>query len=204
MPAKQSLRIETLTGPAIAPALAEVARLRIEVFREWPYLYDGTLEYEQSYLSGFSIADNAVVVAAYDGSRMVGAATAAPLTGHTAEFGALFARRGLDPDRVFYFGESVVLPHYRGGGTGNQFFDLRETHARACTSPKGPFTHTAFCSVIRDPADPRIPSGYRPLDAFWTRRGYRPVEGLLGTYKWKEIGAACETMKPMQFWMRAL
>ena len=28
MPAKQGLRIETLTGPAIAPALAEVARLR--------------------------------------------------------------------------------------------------------------------------------------------------------------------------------
>ena len=27
----------------------EQARLRIEVFRDWPYLYDGDLAYEQSY-----------------------------------------------------------------------------------------------------------------------------------------------------------
>ncbi len=204
MPAMPGLRIEALTGPAIAPALAEVARLRIEVFREWPYLYDGTLEYEVGYLAGFASATDAVVVAAYDGDRMIGAATAAPLTGHTEAFGALFAKRGLDPDRVYYCGESVVLPAYRGQGLGSAFFDRREAHARSCSSAKGPFTHIAFCSVVRSADDPRIPAGYRPLDEFWMKRGYRQVEGLVGTYKWKEIGTYVETMNQMQFWMRAL
>ena len=80
------------------------------MFREWPYLYDGTLDYEHRYLAGFATAPDAVIVAAYDGEAMVGAATAAPLAGHTAEFIPLFAAAGFDPATVFYCGESVLLP----------------------------------------------------------------------------------------------
>jgi GNAT superfamily N-acetyltransferase len=198
------LRIESLTGPALRAVLDEVARLRIAVFREWPYLYEGTIAYEQAYLSHFADAGDAVIVAARDGDAVVGAATAAPLTGHTKEFVPLFAARGLDPDRVFYFGESVLLPAYRGQGLGHAFFDHREAHARAARGTKGPYTHTAFCGVVRAEDDARRPAGYRPLDAFWSKRGYRKVDGLIGRYRWKEIGAAEETEKPMQFWMRAL
>jgi hypothetical protein len=56
--------------------LDEVARLRIEVFREWPYLYDGTLDYERDYLAHFADAEDALIVAARDGDSVVGAATA--------------------------------------------------------------------------------------------------------------------------------
>ena len=204
MPVPAGFRVEALTGQAIDPALAEVARLRIAVFREWPYLYDGTLEYEQSYLTGFSTATDAVVVAAYDGDRMIGAATAAPLTGHTEAFGALFSKRGLDPDRVYYCGESVVMPAYRGKGLGSAFFDVRETHARGCRGAKGEFTHAAFCAVVRSVNDPRTPPGYRSLDGFWVKRGYRVVDGLIGSYKWKEIGSTADVVNSMQFWMKAL
>jgi GNAT superfamily N-acetyltransferase len=198
------VRIETLTGSLLAGALEEVARLRIAVFREWPYLYDGTIAYEHEYLSHFADAEQAVIVAARDGDRIVGAATAAPLSGHTREFVPLFAARGLDPDRIFYFGESVLLPAYRGQGLGHAFFDRREAHARAAHGAKGPYTHTAFCGVVREANDARRPAGYRPLDGFWSKRGYGKVDGLVGSYRWKEIGAAEETEKPMQFWMKAL
>lgn len=204
MPAGETVRIEDLTGAAIEPALADVARLRIEVFREWPYLYDGSLAYERDYLAGFSRARDALIVAAWDGSTIIGAATGAPLTGHTAEFAPLFQTRGFDPERIFYCGESVLLPAYRGSGLGHAFFDRREAHARRCSGANGPFTHVAFSAVVRAEDDPRKPAGYRPLDAFWTKRGYTQVPGLVGSYTWKEIGAAGETSKPMQFWMRAL
>lgn len=199
-----AVRVEPLTGPAIATVLPEVARLRISVFREWPYLYDGNLDYEECYLAGFARAPDAVVVAARDGGTVVGAATAAPLVSHTEEFIPLFAADGFDPDQIFYFGESVLLPAYRGKGIGHLFFDHREEHARRARGPKGRFTHAAFCGVIRDEADPRRPSGYRPLDGFWTKRGYRKIEGLTGSYSWQEIGHDRQTDKPMQFWMRAL
>jgi GNAT superfamily N-acetyltransferase len=196
--------VEALTGPALIAGLSEVARLRIEVFREWPYLYDGSLDYERNYLAELASARDAVIVAAKDGASVVGAATAAPLAGHTPQFAQLFAARGLDPRRVFYCGESVLLPAYRGRGIGQAFFDLREEHARACRSAGEPFTHVAFCAVMRAADDTRCPPAYRPLDDFWRARGYRPVEGLVGAYSWKEIGQAEETEKPMQFWMKPL
>lgn len=198
------VRIESLTGSALRGVLDEVARLRIAVFREWPYLYDGTLGYERHYLADFAEAEDAVIVAARDGDTVVGAATAAPLTGHTKEFVPLFAAQGLDRDRIFYFGESVLLAAYRGHGLGHAFFDHREAHARAGAGPSGPYTHTAFCAVVRSEEDVRRPAGYRPLDAFWSKRGYQKVDGLIGSYRWKEVDTTEETDKPMQFWMKAL
>lgn len=195
-----SVTVERLTGPALTSALPELARLRMAVFRDWPYLYDGTLEYEQSYLAGFAAADGAVVVAAYDEGRMIGAATGSPLPGHAEEFAAPFKSRGFDISRIFYFGESVLLKPYRGRGLGHAFFDEREAHARAA----GPFTHTAFCAVVRPDDHPMRPPGYVPLDAFWRKRGYEKVEGMVASFAWKDIGEAGETHKPMQFWMKAI
>ena len=37
-----------LTGDDLAAALPDVARLRIDVFRDWPYLYDGDADYERA------------------------------------------------------------------------------------------------------------------------------------------------------------
>ncbi len=197
-----SVRIEALTGARLAAAIPDVARLRIAVFREWPYLYAGTLEYERDYLADFSRAGDALIVAAYDGSAVIGAATAAPLSGHSAAFAPVLAAGGYDPDRVFYFGESVLLPSYRGRGIGHAFFDHREAHARTCVAPAGRYAFAAFCAVIRDANDPRAPAGYRPLDQFWRKRGFAPVPGMVGSYDWQEPGASAETSHPMQFWVK--
>jgi GNAT superfamily N-acetyltransferase len=204
MDRREPVRIERLTGDAIGPVLGDVARLRIAVFRVWPYLYDGSLAYEHDYLPEFSRAHDAVVVAAFAGERIVGAATASPINGHSAEFVPLVAGAGYEPDTVFYLGESILLPGFRGRGLGHAFFDHREAHARSCRGRKGPFIFAAFCGVVRAADDPRMPAGYRPLDDFWRKRGYAPVDGLVGSYDWKEIGAETETSKSMQFWMRRL
>ena len=68
----------------------------------------------------------------------------------------------------------------------------------------GAFTHTAFCGVVRPADHPKRPPGYRPLDGFWTKRGYAKVEDLIGSFSWKEIGESAETEKPMQFWIKEL
>ena len=43
-----------LTGDAVAGALGDLARLRIAVFRDWPYLYDGDEGYEREYLRAYT------------------------------------------------------------------------------------------------------------------------------------------------------
>ncbi len=195
-----TITVEPLTGLALAQALPALAQLRITVFGDWPYLYEGTLDYEQGYLERFGQAKSAVVVAARDGDKIVGVATASPLREHTERFAGLFHEHGFDPDRIFYFGESVLLPGYRGRGIGHAFFTHREAHARQA----GAFTHTSFCGVIRPTDHPARPLSYAPLDAFWQKRGYIKQPDMLGSYSWRDIGTPDETEKPMQFWVRPL
>lgn len=193
------MRVERLTGKALEAALDDVARLRIAVFRDWPYLYDGDLEYERGYLQSYRQSAKAVVVGAFDGAQLVGAATGTPMTEHAAEFAAAFAGRPEPLSDIFYFAESVLLPEYRGRGIGHRFFDERESHARATGH-----RHAAFCGVVRPMDHPARPPGARSLDAFWRGRGYAPVPGAVATFRWKDLGATEETAKPLQFWMRAL
>ncbi len=195
-----TIRVEPLVGDALRRALADLARLRITVFREWPYLYDGTLAYEQSYMAKFGASEGAVIVAAFDGDAIIGAATASPMVGHADEFAEPFATHGYDVTKIFYFGESVLLKPYRGRGLGNAFFEHREAHARTL----GGFGHATFCSVVRPAGHPLRPADYAPLDTFWSKRGFRKMDGLVGSFEWLDVGETAKTAKPMQFWMKAL
>jgi len=64
--------------------------------------------------------------------------------------------------------------------------------------------HVASLHNYGCPRSTSCPAGYRPLDAFWSKRGYQKVDGLIGSYRWKEVDTTEETDKPMQFWMKAL
>jgi len=192
-----SVTVRPLTGAEVGAALGDLAALRIAVFAAYPYLYDGDAAYEAEYIAEYAAAADAVLVAAFDGARIVGAATAAPMIHQKAEFRAPFAARGLDVGRLFYFGESVLLPGYRGQGVGHAFFDLREAQAKACGA-----SAACFAAVIRAEDHPARPSRYVPHDAFWTKRGYAVVPALVTELGWKEHGEAGESLKPMQYWLR--
>lgn len=194
-----SVEVFALRGEALGAALDDVARLRIEVFRAFPYLYDGDAEYERRYLAPYRDAADAILVGAFDGARLVGASTGTPMEDHAEEFGAAFARAGVPMDQVFYCAESVLLPEYRGRGIGHAFFDQREAHARGLGRK-----HTAFCGVIRPADHPARPADYLPLDPFWRKRGYEKLDGVVAEYSWKDLGDNAETAKPLQFWMRKL
>lgn len=187
-----------LTGTALTAALPEVARLRMQVFRDWPYLYDGDAEYEEEYLQAYQ-SPGAVIVVAEDSGRIVGASTGAPMQDHAADFAATFAGRPERLSQIFYCAESVLLPEYRGHGIGHVFFDAREAHAVGLGA-----RFSAFCSVIRPDDHPARPPDYRPLDGFWRKRGYAPLEGAVARFAWKDLGHDHETEKQLQFWMKEL
>ncbi len=193
------IRVARLTGAALSEALPDVARLRIEVFRAYPYLYDGDAAYEERYLQVYRDSADAILVGAYEGDRLIGAATGAPMEDHAGDFGAAFAESGIALERIFYCAESVLLPSYRGQGIGHRFFDLREAQARELGRE-----YAAFCSVVRPKDHPARPEGYQPLDAFWHKRGYAPLSGAIATFNWREIGAKSESAHDLQVWMRAL
>lgn len=193
------MRIEALTGAAITPAIPALAELRIRVFAEWPYLYHGDLAYEEQYLRAFAASQDAVLVLAREGERIVGASTGSPMTSQGSEIRKPVEIFGFDTSEIFYFGESVLLPQFRGQGIGHAFFDQREAQARACGA-----RYAMFAAVIRPDDHPARPQTYRPLDGFWSGRGYARVEGLTCQIAWADHGEEAETPKPLQFWSREL
>lgn len=193
----EDIEIETLTGEDIASALSSLARLRIEVFFAYPYLYQGDLAYEETYLRKLAAARDSVIVTARTQEGLVGCATGSALDDGHEEFVRPLIQAGIDPSSTFYFGESVLLPGYRGQGVGHAFFDRREAHARS----KG-YKRACFCAVIRPEGHPMRPADYSPLDAFWMKRGYAPVAGAIAHFSWRDIGEVRETEKPMQVWLR--
>ncbi len=192
-----TLRVRTLASEELLANLEALAQLRMRVFRAFPYLYEGDAAYEADYVRDFASERNSALVCVFDDDAIVGAATASPMLSQKAEFRDPFRRAGLDVDRLFYFGESVLLPEYRGLGFGHAFFDRRERVAKEFGA-----NAACFAAVIRGGSHPSRPADYRPLDAFWKGRGYSPVSGLVSQLAWKEIGESEETVKTMQYWMR--
>ncbi len=105
-----AIDVRALKSGALTNAIPDVAGLRIEVFRAWPYLYDGDLAYEERYLAPYTTARDAIVVGAFDGNQLVGASTGMALSAHADDFAGAFAGTGLDLAQVFYCAESVLLP----------------------------------------------------------------------------------------------
>jgi GNAT superfamily N-acetyltransferase len=193
-------RIACVTGAAIAPYLDALAALRMRVFREYPYLYDGSIAYEHHYLASYAESPaSTIVLALAADDRVVGASTALPLALHSDDVVPPLVRAGFDPDTVYYFGESVLEPAYRGHGLGARFFVEREAQARA----RG-FAIAAFCAVDRPADHPRRPADYRPPGALWQRHGFVRRPDIVGEMAWRDLGDADETAKPMVFWLKEL
>jgi GNAT superfamily N-acetyltransferase len=193
------LHLHKLSGKAIADYLEAIALLRIEVFREFPYLYDGDLDYEKEYLQTYLQSEESAAFLLFDGSKVVGASTCLPMTDEAEEVRGPFAESGYAAEHVLYLGESVLQQHYRGRGLGVEFFRLREDHA--CSLGK---SMTAFCAVNRAEDHPLRPKAYQPLNDFWNKRGYRELTGIMARMSWLDVDRDRETEKQLQFWIKSL
>lgn len=193
------IRIAPLRGQALKPYLEELGKLRLGVFREYPYLYDGTLEDERDYLKTYVTAATSLVALAQDGDKPVGATTCLRMDEADAGFRACFEKAGYDTSSICYLGESVLQKPYRGRGIGKQFCKIREDHARRLDC-----TVTAFCAVDRDEKHPLRPADYQPLDGFWQAQGYVRQPSLQAAFAWKEVHEANESLKTLTFWIKKL
>lgn len=195
-----SVEIKSLAGAAGRPFIPALAQLRIQVFREFPYLYEGTLDYEETYLRAYTESDDCNIVIALDGNQCVGASTALPLEYQSDALKRPFLERGHKPRDIFYLGESVLLQAYRGRGIGVRFFEEREKHAQST----GDFSYAAFCAVERSGDHPLRPPDYRDLTQFWKNRGYVKQPSMRTTFNWRDVGEHESRPKPMVFWTKAL
>lgn len=194
------LRLERLYGAEIESHLWAIAELRMKVFREWPYLYDGDAKTERDYLQIYLDSDRSFALLVLDGEDLVGMATAMPLPDEDRRIQQPFHDAGFDATRVFYFPEAILLPGYRGRGLYRRFFYEREAHARSYAE----YDWTALCTVDRPSDHPARPADYQPLDPIWQRFGYDRRPDLTTSFAWLDVGDSQETTKPLVFWLKSL
>lgn len=194
------MSVHTCQREQIPEIIEDLARLRIAVFREWPYLYDcSDGDYERAYLARYLQCESAAVIVARDDGVVVGASTCLGLADESAEILTPFEAAGLDVRHFFYFGESVLLPAWRGHGLGVAFFAAREQVARSAGA-----AFAVFCAVRREEAHPARPADARSLQGFWGRRGFTALQGLTCRMSWKEPGTLEDVPHDMDFWIKPL
>ncbi|WP_341297688.1 GNAT family N-acetyltransferase [Catalinimonas locisalis] len=187
------------TGSEILQYLDDLAALRIEVFRSFPYLYDGSEAYEKDYLSTYIRAEGSAVILALEHEEVVGASTCIPLSEETESIQEAMKGTEYPIEDVMYFGESVLKEGFRGRGIGVEFFRQREGYAHQLYKK-----YATFCAVDRPDDHPLRPDNYKPLYAFWKKRGYTPLPQIKSTMKWKDIDQQEETVKTFTFWIKEL
>ncbi|ABB30741.1 GCN5-related N-acetyltransferase [Geobacter metallireducens RCH3] len=192
-------KLELCTGPAVIPHLSEIARLRITIFEEYPYLYKGSREIETKYLRAYADTPDACVFVVRDGDAIIGAGTGVPLHGEPATFTAPFAGSPFSLDTIYYLGEVLFLPGYRGQGLGSRLLKEFEEHIRSL----GRYRHLA-CATIERPEDhPLRPGDYHPIDGYLIKAGFIRHPELSVTLPWPNLEGEV-TDNTMVFWVKEL
>lgn len=179
--------------------LPQMAQLRIDIFREYPYLYDGDFAYESKYLGRYLRCPQSFIglILAEDGTTLLGMTTAMPLALEDPAFQEPFKARHVPLEQVCYFGELILRPEVRGLGLGNHLMEWNLQFAR--TNPQ--FTMAALACVDRSDMPNVVPIRHRAMDAFWHKFGFTEFKDVTCRYAWKDLGASAETEKTMIFWL---
>ncbi|MFZ2949700.1 MAG: GNAT family N-acetyltransferase [Desulfuromonadaceae bacterium] len=190
---------QLLTGAAIADCLDDVATLRLDIFQEYPYLYQGRREDELNYLGTYAEAPDACVILASDGSAIIGAATGMPLIHEDVQMVDAFAGTTFPLNEIYYIGELLFRPAYRNCGLGQKLLARLESHIH----PLGRY-HRFTCATVERPDDhPSRPHDYIPVTRFLARTGFVRLPGVTTHFIWRETDGV-KRDHPMQFWSKEL
>ena len=198
-------RYEAVLGTRIAEILDDVASLRIELFRQYPYLYDGNLEYERNYLKGLSENDKSFVVAAYMDDQVVGAATALPLSSNAEILDGVrerFFRAGFDPQACYYYSEILVRPSQRRRGISKEFYRRRREMALQLG-----YSTVCFSALNTEEIDSPAPPDYFDPSEMWRGMGFIQHRDIYVDYEWPTLrpdGTTLDMTHRLYFWTRHL
>ena len=194
--------IKIYTGENILPYIDFIAQLRIVTFKEFPYLYQGNLEYEKKYLSGYSSTENSMIAIAWIDNKIAGISTGIPLISDSdivAGAKDLFIKHQINPENYYYYGETIILPKYRGLGLSKKIFSAQDKKAKDLG-----FHYACMMTVIREMNHPLIPSDYKSPEPLWRKLGFAK-NGLKATFNWPTIcsdSSINDMPNDLEFWVK--
>ncbi|PLY03705.1 MAG: N-acetyltransferase [Desulfuromonas sp.] len=194
-----AVTIRILSGDAVREYLDDLASLRLEIFAEFPYLYQGKRADELAYLTSYAETDGARVILAEADGEVIGAATGMPLQHEDALLRDPVATSGADINRLYYVGELLFYRRWRGARLGQQLLATMEEKIRRLGGFDG-----IVCATVARPTDhPQRPADFIPIERFLARTGFAAIPGASTRFAWRELDGV-KREQTMLLWRKAL
>lgn len=201
--AVDSTLITTYYGEQILEKLNEISQLCIDVYREWPYLYEGNLEEQKQYIiDQYVKKKGSIATLAFQNGKVIGVSLGTFLSQAPERYKNHFPS-DIDQSKIFYWGELIVNENYRHRGIGKELY----TYMANCVIESHDFIAITFCTVERNSSfslDYLKPDDYVGLDGLWKQLGFTKKEDLSFKGRWKLVGQETDSDHPMIFWWKAL
>lgn len=202
------ISLKLLSGQQILPFISDIGQLILEVYKEWPYLYEGTLEEQYDYVQTRYInMPNSLVCTAFDQEKLVGLAMGVPLceapTHYLTPFTSNQECLELPLKNIFYWGELIVRSEYRQREIAQQMCDLVLKEILDNSDYKA----IAFCTVERSDdfhLNNCKTNDYFSLDSKWEELGFKKHEDLSFNAVWRLVQESHESQHHMVYWVKKI
>ncbi|HEV2601172.1 MAG TPA: hypothetical protein VGT41_02640 [Candidatus Babeliales bacterium] len=192
-----------LTGQNLQTITSFMAQQRVEAFREYPYLYEGTVAEDTEYVQWLVGLQHSAVAASYLDGEPVGFVSGIAFVDNEQEFKgscALFEENGLDPKDFYYVPEAIVAAAHRNKSLFTRLHSLLEEHVKS-------LGYKASCLVLESHEQhPLKPVDYKGPDEAFIKTGYSKTR-MLTSCAWPTIqpdGPAKNQVHPLTYWIKNL
>lgn len=194
---------ERYSGYTISNYVFEVAKFRIKYFRDFPYFYDGNLEYELNYLKGYSEDEKSILIIIRNSQKeIVAVSTGIPLITKSdilSDAEIIFSKNGFNPRLYYYYGEVILDYSVRSQGLTRLIYDDQDKYAQ-----KHGFESIAVATVVREAKDSRNVNLAPNSDYVWRKLGFI-VTTMTFNCIWPTIqldGTTIDCENEMVFWIK--
>jgi len=195
-------KLEVFIGNEINNNIDDVARLRIEEFRNFPYLYDGNLEYEKNYLKCYADDIKSTLALAKVNNTLAGVSTGIPLISNSeivSGIDKIFLEHNLNPDSCYYYGEIIIKPEFRGIGLASLLYKAQDEVIK-----NWGYKQVCILTVVREIDHPMQPSDYKQKDGMWEHLGFKRLN-IIQSHHWPTIqpnGSVVNIKNDLEFWIK--
>ena len=175
--------IEIFRGNDFAPYLKRLSQMRMTHYRGYPYLYEGSDDYEHEYIADFPNNQHSIMVGAFESGELEGFVLGTPLEGDSpilASISDKVHRRAT----TYYIADIILNSGLRAQRISETLMNTIEREIISLG-----YKQICFLTVFRPENHPTRPPGYVESRALWERFGYVKQPAKL-TYDWASLNAA--------------
>ncbi|MGY0216247.1 GNAT family N-acetyltransferase [Endozoicomonadaceae bacterium StTr2] len=193
----QPYTISYFSGPEARKYRDDIAAIRIGLFKEFPYLYEGDLTYETEYLETYFSQPNALIMLAFQNNKVVGYSSSVSLADELEEIKAPFSGDNVPLDKMLYIGEAMIYPEFRSKGMFRHFMESHEQKAKT-----EHFEQIVFMTVDREADHPLRPVDYRELGPIFEYYGYSKIPNKRVHMEWSQVDTGVDTTNTLSLWIK--